>query len=99
MDLTGNGCVVIGAYCDIAPNVSFITGSHKIGKANHRAGEGYNGTITVGDGVWIGAGVMLLPNIQIESGTVVGAGTIVNKNLKENRVYVGNPAREIKILE
>lgn len=99
LEITGNGNVIIGNHCDIAPTVRFITGSHRMGTHERRAGEGYNGTIVVGDGTWIGAGVLLLPDIQIEDGAVVGAGAVVNRSLQADRVYAGNPAREIKMLE
>lgn len=98
-EIIGNGNVIIGNHCDIAPNVYFITGSHKMGSHERRAGEGFNGTIMVCDGCWIGARALLLPNTKIGNGTMVGAGTVVNHSLQSDRVYAGNPAKEIKMLE
>ena len=94
----GNGEVKIGNSCDLGPRVSFVTGSHDEGDQNRRAGEGFNGTITVGDGTWLGAGVTVLPNVIIEKGTIVGAASVVTKNLGSNCIYVGNPAKLLRNL-
>ena len=64
----GNGTVVIGNNCDIAPDVTFLTGGHQIGNAERRAGAGETYQITVGSGVWIGARATILLN------TVIGGG-------------------------
>lgn len=95
----GNGEVVIGDRCDIAPQVTFLTGSHEIGSAERRAGEGYNGKIEVGDGTWIGSRAVILPNVYIEKGNVIGSSTTITKNTKENCVYAGNPGKVIRELD
>lgn len=94
----GNGHVYIGNCCDFAPNVICVTGSHEIGNKERRAGEGFNGKIQIGNGVWIGTRTLILPNIKIEDGVVIGAATNVTKNLTCNGIYVGNPAKKLRDL-
>lgn len=97
--LEGNGKVVIGNYCDLGPSVTCVTGSHKIGKKDRRAGEGYNGIVSIGDGTWIGTRSILLVNSTVGRGCVVGAASVITKDTEENRVYVGCPAKSIRCLE
>lgn len=95
----GNGSVEIGANCDLGPSITCITGSHKIGNMNRRAGEGYNSNISIGNGVWIGAKTTLLPGVSVADGCVIGADSNVTKNTTKNGIYVGNPAMRIRDLE
>ena len=97
--IEGNGNVVIGNNCDFAPHVTMVTGSHEIGDSNRRAGKGFNGRIEIGDGSWIGTRTIILPNIIVGSGIVIGAGSLVTKLLQPNKVYGGCPAKEIKNLD
>ena len=98
LKIYGNGDVVIGNNCDIAPNVSFITGSHLIGNKNRRAGEGVSYLITLKSGCWIGAQATFMGDIIIGEGVVIGACSLVNKNLENDTVAVGNPAKVIRKL-
>jgi maltose O-acetyltransferase len=92
--------VSIGSNCDIAPGVRFLCGSHAVGPASRRAGEGTVENIWVGSGVWIGAGSMLLPGVCLEDGIVVAAGSVVTKGrYPANSLLAGNPARVKKIYE
>jgi len=52
--------------------------------------------VTIGDNVWIGSRVTILPGVNVGNGVVIGAGSIVTKNLEHNGVYAGNPAMLIK---
>lgn len=92
----GNGTVTIGDNCDIAPEVSFITGSHLIGDANRRAGEGTSCDITVGSGCWIGARSTI--HSDVGDSCVIGACSFVNKEIEANSLAVGVPAKKIKDL-
>lgn len=96
--INGNGKVFIGDNCDIAPEVTFLTGSHKIGKKERRAGEGYNDDIIVKEGSWIGARSTVLSGVAISSGAVVAACSCVVSNIEENSMVGGVPAKEIKKL-
>lgn len=92
--------IVIGSNCDIAPGVSFLCGTHKLGNANRRAGEGYFEDIEIGSGVWIGASVLILPGVKIGNGSVVGAGSVVlSGEYPESALIAGNPAVVKKLYE
>lgn len=97
--LEGNGTVIIEDNCDIAPCVTFLTGSHIVGDYIRRAGNGFNGKIIVKSGSWLGSRVILLPNIIVNYSTIVGTGSVVTKNLEKNCIYGGSPAKLIKRLE
>ena len=89
----------IGRNVMIAMNVTLASSSHEVSKnSSHRAGQGYSKPITVEDGAWIGAGVIILPGITIGSGCVIGAGSVVTKDTEKDSLYVGVPARKVKDL-
>lgn len=94
----GLGTVVIGDCCDIGPEVRFLTGSHEIGTANRRAGRGLNYTIRIEDGCWIGAGSTFVGDITVHESTVIGACSLVNKDIPCNVVAAGVPAKVIRQL-
>lgn len=95
----GNGTVTIGKNCDIAPEVVMQTGGHEIGNATRRAGEGFNKDINVGNGCWIGVRATVLGGVNIGDGSVIGACTLVNKNIESNTLAAGVPAKTIRKLE
>lgn len=84
--------IEIGKNCDIAPEVIFVSGSHKTGGRKRRAGEGYALDIKIGDGGWIGARVTILGGVTIGSGVVVAAGSVVCSDLPDNCLAAGVPA-------
>ena len=90
--------ITIGKNCDIGPNVSLIVGSHIISKDSHRAGIGTANNITIGDGTWIGANVLILDGVKIGKGCVIGAGSVVTKNVVDNCLSAGIPAKKKKYL-
>lgn len=91
--IDGNGKVIIGNRCDIAPHVVFTTGGHQIGDENRRAGKGIINTITIGDGTWIGTRALLLNNIEIKPGCVIAAGSVVIRDQPSNVLIAGVPAQ------
>lgn len=95
----GLGRVIIGDRCDIAPEVRFLTGSHKIGDEHRRAGKGISHTIVIEEGCWIGARTTLVGDITIHKSTIIGACSFVNKNVQSNVVAAGIPAKIIKDLD
>lgn len=97
--VNGNGIVEIGDNCDIAPEVTFLTGGHEIGGECRRAGMGEIYTIFVGNGVWIGARSTLLRNIVVGDGAVVAACSCVHRNVETNTLVGGVPARKVKDLK
>ncbi|RZS47481.1 maltose O-acetyltransferase [Sphaerotilus mobilis] len=88
----------IGSRCDIGPSVSFIPGSHEIGTSFRRAGSGVARDIFVGDGVWIGAGCLILGGVTIGEGSVIAAGAVVTKDIPPNTLAGGVPCRMIRKL-
>ncbi len=86
--------VIIGDRCDIGPGVEFITGSHVIGTASRRAGEGVAKSIHVGDGCWIGAGSRIMGGVEIGHGAIVAAGAVVIRSVSANTLVAGVPATE-----
>lgn len=87
------GCdVMIGAF------VRFLTDNHEMGDVRSRLGSLRYDPIVIGDGAWIGAGVMVLPGRRIGKGAVVGAGSVVTKNVPPDTVWAGNPARMLREL-
>ena len=97
--VNGNGSVVIGDNCDIAPEVTFLTGGHEIGDCERRAGKDVCYHIVVGNGVWVGARSTILGNIKIEDGALIAACACVNKDVRANTLVGGVPARVIRELE
>lgn len=96
MIVGGDAPVRIGAKCDIAPRVLFVTGTHHDGGDERAAGQGYSLPIEIENGVWIGAGTTLLGGLTVGSGAMIGAGSLVNKSLRSGVVAIGSPCRVLK---
>lgn len=94
----GNGSVEIGANCDLAPDVTFLTGGHAIGESTRRAGAGETYRIRVGNGCWIGARATLGRNITLGDGSVVAACACVVSDVPTNMLAGGVPAKTIREL-
>ncbi|MDI3282567.1 sugar O-acetyltransferase [Polyangium sp. 15x6] len=90
--------ITVGSHVMIAPRCQLLTGGHSLDPELRRAGREEARPITIEDGVWLGAGVIVLPGVTIGRDTVVGAGSVVTKNLPPGVVAVGNPARVIRHL-
>jgi len=99
LSIWGNGKVTIGERCDIAPGVTFLTGTHQIGDSTRRAGAGMTLDTVVGSGTWIGANSTILPGISIGKGCVIGAGAVVTKDVPDHVLVAGVPAKIIRKLE
>ena len=88
--------VTIGAHCQIATCVQLLTATHPADPGPRRAGWESAEPIGVGDNVWLGGGVIVLPGVTIGDDTVVGAGSVVTRDLPAGVVAVGNPARVLR---
>lgn len=84
--------ISVGDNCDIGPEVKFVTGSHQLGDSKRRAGTGTGGSITIGNGCWIGACVTILGNVEIGEGVVVAAGSVVTTDVPKDCLVAGVPA-------
>ncbi|WP_068268453.1 sugar O-acetyltransferase [Caviibacter abscessus] len=91
--------VSFGANCFIAPNCSFYTASHPIEVELRNKGLETAKPITVGNNVWIGGNVVVLPGVSIGDNTVIGAGSVVTRDIPSNVVAVGNPCKVIKTVK
>lgn len=83
--------VVFGDNVFIAPNCVFSTAGHAIDAKQRGEGLEIALPITVGNNVWIGANVSVLPGVTIGDNTIIGAGSVVNKDIPSNVIAVGNP--------
>lgn len=88
--------VVIGDNVFIGPNVGLHTSGHPLDCARRNAGLEYALPIHIGDNVWIGAGVNVMPGITIGRNSIIGAGSVVTKDVPANVVAAGVPCRVIK---
>ena len=90
--------VKFGNNVFIAPNCSFYTAGHPLDAERRNKGLEYAKPIKVGNNVWIGGNVCVLPGVTIGDNVVIGAGSIVTKDIPSNVVAVGNPCKIIKEL-
>ena len=91
--------VTIGDNVFIAPNVGIYTAGHPLDATTRNKGLEYALPITIGDNVWIGAGVSILPSVTIGDGCVIGAGSVVNRSIPPSTLAVGNPCRAIRHID
>jgi maltose O-acetyltransferase len=88
--------ITIGEDVQIGPNVQLLTPTHPIEPEPRRAKLEAAKPISIGNNVWLGGGVIVCPGVSIGENTVVGAGSVVTRDLPPNVVAVGNPARVIR---
>lgn len=88
--------VTIGNNVFIAPNVGIYTAGHPLDADRRNAGLEYAYPISIGNNVWIGAQVCILPGVTIGDNVVIGAGSVVTKNIPPNVLAVGNPCKVIR---
>ncbi|TQK69045.1 sugar O-acetyltransferase [Nocardioides sp. SLBN-35] len=90
--------ITIGDDVQIGPNVQLLTPLHPL-EAGLRRDKWENAApITIGDNVWLGGGVIVCPGVSIGADTVVGAGSVVTRDLPAGVLAVGNPARVVREL-
>ncbi|MCH3975138.1 MAG: sugar O-acetyltransferase [Bifidobacterium tibiigranuli] len=88
--------ITIGEDCQIGPNVQLLTPLHPIDPEPRRDKLEAAKPIVIGDNVWLGGGVIVCPGVSIGENSVIGAGSVVAKDIPANVVAVGNPARVIR---
>ena len=88
--------VTFGHDVYIAPNCVFSTAGHPFDTEQRNQGLEYALPITVGDSVWFGMGVLVCPGVTIGSDVVIGAGSVVTRDIPSGVVAVGNPCRVLR---
>lgn len=89
----------IGDNCMIAPGVHIYTATHPITPHERNSGLEYGKPVTIGNNVWIGGKAVINPGITIGGNVVIASGAVVTKNIPDNVVVGGNPAKIIKRID
>lgn len=88
--------ITIGQHCFIGPGCGMYTAIHPILPQERNSGMELCKPITLGDNVWLGGAVTILPGVTIGSNTVIGAGSVVVKDIPSGVVAVGNPCKVVR---
>jgi maltose O-acetyltransferase len=96
--IAGGDChISVGNNCDIGPRVTIVAGSHEIDMLGpHSAGAGTSKDIIIENGAWLGANVTVLGGVRIGEKAVIGAGSVVTKDIPPYVLAAGNPCRPVK---
>ena len=96
LTLVDDSHIYVGDYTMIGPNVVIATAGHPILPELREKAYQYNMPIHIGRNCWIGAGALIMPGVTIGDNTVIGAGSVVTKDIPANVVAVGNPCRVLR---
>ena len=88
--------VSIGDDCFIGPNVSIYTACHSTDPIERNTRQEWAKPVTIGNNVWIGGSVTILPGVTIGDNVTIGAGSVVTRDIPSNTVAVGNPCKVVK---
>ena len=88
--------IYVGDQTMFGPHVTLATAGHPIDPELRGRGLQYNMPIRIGRNCWLGAGVIVMPGVTIGDNSVIGAGSIVTKDIPSNVVAVGNPCRVLR---
>ena len=91
--------IVIGDNVMFGPNVQLYAATHPLSPQERLKGEEYGKPISVGDNVWIGGNSVIMPGVSVGKNSVIGAGSVVTKDIPENVVAFGNPCRIYRQIE
>ncbi len=91
--------VTIGSRSFFAPNVQVYTATHPLNHKERSSGVEYAKPISIGEDVWIGGSAVICPGVSIGDRTVIGAGSVVTKDIPSDVVAVGNPCKVIRRLK
>ncbi len=88
--------IIIGDHCFFGPNCGFYTAMHPLLASERNKGYEKAKPITIGNNVWFGASVIVLPGVTIGDNCVIGAGSVVTKDIPANMLALGNPCRPLR---
>jgi len=88
--------VIIGDYCQMAPNVAIYTAGHPVYPDTRNSGYEYGKEVRIGNNVWIGGNTVICPGVTIGNNSVIGAGSVVTRDIPDWVVAAGNPCRVIR---
>lgn len=88
--------VTFGDNVFVAPDCGFYTAGHPLDADRRNKGLEYAKPITVGNNVWFGGGVKVMPGVTIGDGAVIGGGSVVTKDIPANMIAFGNPCKPIR---
>lgn len=90
--------VIIGDNCQMAPNVAIYTAGHPVHPDSRNSGYEYGKKVIIGDNVWIGGNTVICPGVHIGSNVVIGAGSVVTRDIPDWSIAVGNPCNVQRII-
>lgn len=96
LTLVDDGDIYVDDKVMFGPNVTIATANHPIEPGLREKAMQYNKTVHICENVWIGAGTVIVPGVTIGNNSVIGAGSVVTKDIPENVVAVGNPCRVLR---
>lgn len=96
LTLVDDGEIFIADKVMIGPNVTIATAGHPTEPSLRARGLQFNKPVSIGENSWLGAGVTVLPGVQIGRNCVIGAGSIVTKDIPDNSIACGNPCRVLR---
>ncbi len=96
LTIVDDGEVFIGDHVMIGPNVTIATAAHPVEPSLRKKALQFNCPVHIGNNVWVGANAVILPGVTIGDNTVIGAGSVVTKDIPANVVAVGNPCRVLR---
>lgn len=88
--------VIIGDYCQMAPNVAIYTAGHPVYPDTRNSGYEYGKEVRIGNNVWIGGNTVICPGVTVGNNCVIGAGSVVTRDIPDWTVAAGNPCRVIR---
>ena len=91
--------VRIGSGVLFGPNVQIYTATHPLKSTDRRTGLEFAKPIEIGDDVWVGGGAIICPGVKIGARSVIGAGSVVTRDIPEAVIAAGNPCRVIRAVE
>lgn len=89
----------IGVRCQVGPGVQILTATHPVDPHLRSAGWEAGRPVTIGDNVWLGGGVIVCPGVSIGADSVIGAGSVVTRDIPAGVVAVGSPARVVRSVD